>query len=580
MPADAEPEHDAAVVVSWLGSASRQDQARRRTGSLRTVVVGDAGAHRWCAGRVDDPLAGSGSAAWWRESSSPPHGGLLAADERATYDGHAGPRGRDPGVPRTAGRPHGGGRSGAGGGARDRDGRLGTAVDAVATVVRDAAALEELTLAGIRDRVEHLERLRGLADAALTASLSALHARGGIRADGAASTTEWLRTHTRRSASDAARLARLSANLPELPGTERALADGDLTAEAADALVGAVRDGRLGSAAQVEADLLEAATEASPERLRADIRRRRQAADADAMLRDEQSQHDRRRVHLSRRRDGMWPIHGELPDEVGQRMRTLLEAHDRPRPGPDGHDPRRPEQRMADALSAAVDTLLDHGLAPATGGVARPHLSVIVPYETIAADLASAGDDAGSDNPDRPVAPDDARWSGLAPGELPWGGALSPQAVRRLLCDAAVSRIVMSGSSQVLDVGRATRSWSEPQRRAVNARDRGCRGPSCHRPIAWTNIHHVRWWDRDHGPTDVDNGLALCHHCHHLVHDRGWQVHLDPSSASATWTSPTGQVTVTTPRTLDDITPTGDGERPPRESRTGPPVGSTGPPQR
>ncbi len=172
--------------------------------------------------------------------------------------------------------------------------------------------------------------------------------------------------------------------------------------------------------------------------------------------------------------------------------------------------------------------------------------------------------DGATDIPAHPR-PDDQRWARMVPGDLPSGGHVSPQAVRRLACDATVTRIVMAGPSQVLDVGRATRNWSEPQRRAVNARDRQCRGPNCSRPIAWTDIHHVRRWGRDRGPTNLDNGLALCRHCNQLVHDVGWAVALDPTTARATWTSPAGRVTTTDPP-QSPSSPPSDPLRPPQAS--------------
>lgn len=193
-------------------------------------------------------------------------------------------------------------------------------------------------------------------------------------------------------------------------------------------------------------------------------------------------------------------------------------------------------------MTAAV---LDGGVAPGKGGITRPHVSVLVDADTVSRDLT----DPCAPDPDHPTAApriDDARWAELPAGALAWGGKLSPQAVRRICCDAAVSRIVMTGDSQVLDVGRATRNWSGPQRRAVNARDGGCRGPNCSRPVGWTAVHHLVWW-RNSGETTVDNGLALCHHCHRLVHDRGWIVHVDTATSEATWTSPAGRTIITTP---------------------------------
>lgn len=449
--------------------------------------------------------------------------------------------------------------------------------DAMAMVDRALEISPDLEVdagAGLRARVGLLEELVGLTTTGLAATLASMRRVGAIEADGASSTAAWVRAHTLRSGREAARAGRLADNLDALPATAEALASGQLTAEAADAMVQAARDGRMGGPEQVERELLSLATSGPPEQLRAGIRRKQQAVDAAAMLRDERRQHVARRIHFNRRDSGMWGLHGELPDEVGQQLATLFEAFDHPEPaGTPLLQRRRPEQRRADALAALVGVALDRGFAPGTGGIVRPHISVIVPAPTFTSELgtqhddASAGGDgrglnaaAGVDRAagfdaaagvDRAPAIDDSAWAGLPAGDLDWGGRLSPQAVRRICCDADVTRIIMTPDSQVLDVGRATRVWSQPQRRAVNARDRHCRGPSCSRPIGWTQIHHIRWWQRDRGPTDLDNGIALCTHCHQFVHDRGWTVTLDPATSEATWTSPTGVVTVTRPPDRD-----------------------------
>ncbi|HEX6425899.1 MAG TPA: HNH endonuclease signature motif containing protein, partial [Acidimicrobiales bacterium] len=45
--------------------------------------------------------------------------------------------------------------------------------------------------------------------------------------------------------------------------------------------------------------------------------------------------------------------------------------------------------------------------------------------------------------------------------------------------------------------------------RAVEARDRHCRGPGCHLPAHHCDIDHI-WRHSDGGPTHPDNGQALC----------------------------------------------------------------------
>jgi hypothetical protein len=69
------------------------------------------------------------------------------------------------------------------------------------------------------------------------------------------------------------------------------------------------------------------------------------------------------------------------------------------------------------------------------------------------------------------------------------GAVVSGEAARRLACDAGIHRIVVKGASEVLDVGRKTRTWNWAQRRAIRARHgHRCTAHGCDRRI--TQIHH------------------------------------------------------------------------------------------
>jgi hypothetical protein len=74
---------------------------------------------------------------------------------------------------------------------------------------------------------------------------------------------------------------------------------------------------------------------------------------------------------------------------------------------------------------------------------------------------------------------------------------------------------------RALDVGRRTRTIPPALRRALEARDRGCRFPGC--GARFTDGHHVRHW-ADGGETSLQNTLLLCRHHHTLVHEGGWRV--------------------------------------------------------
>ena len=99
---------------------------------------------------------------------------------------------------------------------------------------------------------------------------------------------------------------------------------------------------------------------------------------------------------------------------------------------------------------------------------------------------------------------------------------ISTRTLERIACDSTMSRVLLA-DSMVIDVGRATRVVSVPTRRALRARDHGCRWPGCDRKVDWSNPHHIVAWARG-GPTILSNLVLLCYFHHRLVHEGGWQV--------------------------------------------------------
>lgn len=138
---------------------------------------------------------------------------------------------------------------------------------------------------------------------------------------------------------------------------------------------------------------------------------------------------------------------------------------------------------------------------PASGLADRPQLTVMVSYDMLAREIGR--------------------------GTLDTGQMLTPETVRRMACDARVLPAVMGGAGQVLDLGRAQRTWTGPARRAVILRDQGCVFPSCDRTASWCDVHHIKHWSRG-GPTDLTNGALLCGFHHQLVHHSGWQIRMAP----------------------------------------------------
>ncbi|MGH3668569.1 MAG: DUF222 domain-containing protein, partial [Acidimicrobiia bacterium] len=109
------------------------------------------------------------------------------------------------------------------------------------------------------------------------------------------------------------------------------------------------------------------------------------------------------------------------------------------------------------------------------------------------------------------------------PGEIGWGGPISAQAVRRIACDAGITRVITGPAGVPLDVGRESRTVTPGQWAALVVRDRGCAFPGCTRPAEWCIAHHIVHW-ADGGPTDLDNLVLLCGYHHRVIHHGGWQV--------------------------------------------------------
>jgi hypothetical protein len=91
-----------------------------------------------------------------------------------------------------------------------------------------------------------------------------------------------------------------------------------------------------------------------------------------------------------------------------------------------------------------------------------------------------------------------------------------------------------------LDVGREQRLFTKRQRVALAVRDGGCMWFGCQRPPSWCEAHHIVFWQRDGGETNVDDGILLCKHHHLLAHNNGWEIARDDQSRY--WLTPPTEV--------------------------------------
>ena len=230
--------------------------------------------------------------------------------------------------------------------------------------------------------------------------------------------------------------------------------------------------------------------------------------------------------------DGMYVVKGRLTPEVGVLLMRAVEAADDALYREKGYrdvsaetSRRESAQRRADALGLMAERALAAGFGSSEDSEARAPLS---------------GTRAERYQVMLHVDPDTLRIEG-EPGrsELEDGTRVSYETSRRLTCDAALVAVSHSRDGSVLGAGRRTRTISPALRRALEARDRGCRFKGC--GLRFTDAHHVRHW-ADGGETALGNLLLLCAYHHRLVHEEGWKVEWWGRERLPAFIDPRGQV--------------------------------------
>ncbi len=134
---------------------------------------------------------------------------------------------------------------------------------------------------------------------------------------------------------------------------------------------------------------------------------------------------------------------------------------------------------------------------------------------------------------------------GPAPARTGYGTMLTARQVLALACRAEISVIRWSDGIP-LDVGRRYRTETPAIRRALEARDQGCRFPGCGIPAAWSTAHHLRPW-KDGGITSLNDTALFCFvHHQYYIHLLGWTITGNPN-ATLHFTHPGGALTLDSP---------------------------------
>jgi hypothetical protein len=353
--------------------------------------------------------------------------------------------------------------------------------------------LSELPDSRIEDDFSELHRVAELLEVERLRRLAEIDRRKIFARDGHLSAASWLATRYKVAWGTAREQVRFARDLEEMPKTRRALNDGELSMSAVRVLVN-TRDADPQAFQRAEAELVEAARIHSMSDFQRVAAYWRQRVDRENSLMSDDRLRDRR-LHASVSFLGRVRVDGDLDPETGETLLTALHAVlDAESRSSRENDSRTPAQRRADALGEICRQWLDSPGRPTVAGE-RPHVTV-----TVGADVLGNAARGAS--------------------ELDHAGPIPPEVARRLACDASITRVVMAGRSEPLDVGRRTAVVPPAIRRAAIIRDRHCRFPGCDRPHTWCDAHHVVHW-ADGGPTALPNLVLLCRRHHRMVHERG-----------------------------------------------------------
>lgn len=227
------------------------------------------------------------------------------------------------------------------------------------------------------------------------------------------------------------------------------------------------------------------------------VRGYRRALDAAELSREAMQQRDQT-LWWQTDTDGSLVIRGRLPAEVGALFVRALQAAVDSLPIPKDvsaetspDELQRSRKRRVEALATMAESFLATGPRDLSGSD-RQQIVVHVDAETLNHGHAGRC-------------------------ELEQGPSLAAETARRLACDASIVTIIENGKGEPLNVGRKMRTIPPGIRRALKARDKGCRFPGCNFK-RHVDGHHVKHWARG-GETSLANLVTLCRFHHRFVHE-------------------------------------------------------------
>ncbi len=340
---------------------------------------------------------------------------------------------------------------------------------------------------------------------------------------GALSCAHWLSWRVGMDLGAAREKVRVAKRLADLPLLDAALARGELSYSKVRAMTRVATP-------ENEADLLNMAVNTTGSQLERVCRLKRSVDRLDPAA--ARTQEECRRYVVQRSTDdGMVSTQVRLhPEEAARFMRAMQQLG-----GGNLADGAVALAEVVLAAHAAPDVPASRSTAasPPDGGNASSQ----------AGGLSSAGPGPGAGtDPEPPHAESSSRRLTVRPpvevvvhisaadleGVTELGDGISAETCRRLLCDCGVVPMLEDERGHTIDVGRKRRTLPAALRRALEARDRGCRFPGCSNR-RFVDGHHIAHWI-DGGETSLANTVLLCRRHHRYIHECGFRIEVTADS--------------------------------------------------
>ncbi|MCY4368545.1 MAG: DUF222 domain-containing protein [bacterium] len=367
---------------------------------------------------------------------------------------------------------------------------------------RIAAALTELQQARIRpmsqteadETLGMLSRIQSVA-ASLMCDVTSMLATTNNKIDPA----EVLRQAGKLPGRESKRMAKTAKQLSDMPNVKERFATGDITPNHVNALANAAE--KVGPDV-VDADqtLLEAADQMPPDTFGRHARRWSEKKLIERGLDPLERQRRAREAKLWVEGDtGLGVLMAKLPRLQYEQVRQAVDRHylhhlrQDSAHGRSPDETRTPKHRLADVVYELLT-----GRSALSGDIIADQIGIKAKAATQLIVTAPMGVVDGTD-PDGQV-------------EIIGVGPVPRRFLQTLSPDTEVAGMIYDRTGRPLRLGRNQRLGNAAQRLAVAIRDGGCF--ECGEPMHRCELHHMREWHRDRGPTDIDNLVAVCRQHH------------------------------------------------------------------